>query len=67
MKHTGTIAHYSDSNGTGLIRPDAGGEEHWFHWTAIRTRDLKTGDKVEYQTYISAFGQLEVENLKVIA
>lgn len=53
---TGTIACYSHKNGTGVIQPDDGGDELWFHWTSAMhysamADKLETGGKVRFEVH----------------
>lgn len=59
-KLTGTVKWFNSVKGFGFISPDQGGDDVFVHFSAIISessyRNLKDGDKVEYDVQASERG-----------
>ena len=57
---TGTVKWFNDAKGFGFITPDAGGEDLFAHFSAIRMdgfKSLKEGQKVSFEVAQGAKGK----------
>lgn len=58
---TGTVKWFNDAKGFGFIEPEAGGEDVFAHFSAIRMegfRTLKQGSRVSFEIVEGPKGQL---------
>ncbi len=58
---TGTVKWFNDAKGFGFIEPEAGGEDIFAHFSAIRMdgfRTLKQGGKVSFEVVEGPKGRL---------
>ena len=58
---TGTVKWFNDAKGFGFIEPEAGGEDIFAHFSAIRMegfRTLKQGSRVSFEIVEGPKGQL---------
>ncbi len=58
---TGTVKWFNDAKGFGFIEPEAGGEDIFAHFSAIRMegfRTLKQGSRVSFEIVQGPKGQL---------
>lgn len=58
---TGTVKWFNDAKGFGFIEPEAGGEDIFAHFSAIRMdgfRTLKQGSRVTFEIVQGPKGQL---------
>ncbi len=58
---TGTVKWFNDAKGFGFIEPEAGGEDIFAHFSAIRMegfRSLKQGGRVRFEVVQGPKGQL---------
>ncbi len=58
---TGTVKWFNDAKGFGFIEPEAGGEDIFAHFSAIRMegfRTLKQGSRVRFEIVEGPKGQL---------
>ncbi len=58
---TGTVKWFNDATGFGFIEPEAGGEDIFAHFSAIRMegfRSLKQGGRVRFEVVQGPKGQL---------
>jgi CspA family cold shock protein len=64
----GTVKWFDDVNGVGFIVPDTAGEDAFVHWTSIVVdgfKSLAEGQRVEYDTAVSAYGPT-AKNVKIL-
>ncbi|VTU08697.1 cold shock-like protein [Actinobacillus indolicus] len=68
-KLTGTVKWFNSVKGFGFIAPEQGGDDVFVHFSAIISensyRNLKDGDKVEFEVQSSERGP-SATNVKVI-
>ena len=63
---TGTVKWFNDVKGYGFITPDAGGEDLFAHFSAIKMdgfKTLKEGQKVSYDLKVGEKGK-QADNIK---
>lgn len=60
----GTVKRFSEEKGYGFIAPDEGGEEVYFHYTAIEGagyRSLDEGERVSFEPGESRRGEIATD------
>jgi cold shock CspA family protein len=63
---SGTVASFDDAKGSGTVREDATGDEHFFHCTAIAdgTRTIEVGTAVSFDVVPGRNGQWEARAIE---
>lgn len=63
---SGTVTSFDDPRGIGTVVDAAGGEEHFFHCTAIAdgTRTIEVGTAVDFEVVPGRMGRWEATHLR---
>ena len=68
MANTGTVKFFNNDKGYGFITPENGGGDAFVHITAVQAaglRDLREGDKVNYELETGRNGKESAVNLSM--
>ncbi|MEN3972479.1 cold-shock protein [Sphingomicrobium sp. XHP0235] len=68
MSNTGTVKFFNSDKGYGFITPENGGGDAFVHITAVQSaglRDLREGDKVNYELETGRNGKESAVNLSM--